>query len=155
LSDLTIRPLTAADAADLSVLLTRDQADYRQHFQAFDASAESLSRILGSARRDRYWGLRFESTLVGLMMLRGFDEGYEAPSFGVYIAQPWSRKGLGRLALTYAETWCRLSGCSELMLSVHADNGHARREYERAGFRATGEQTSRGHDIMRKRLPAR
>lgn len=147
-----IRRLTPADAADLSRLLTSDDVAYRRHFAPFETTVEALAHVLGGARRDMFWGITVDGALAGLTMLRGLDAGYEAPAFGVYVAQSSSRRGLGRLAVAYAEAWCRLEGCAELMLSVHADNAPARRIYEHEGFHATGEVTDRGHAIMRKRL---
>jgi len=155
LSDLVIRPLTPGDAEELSRLLTRDDEAYRRHFVPFETTMEALARVLGGALRDRFWGIAVDGSLAGLIMLRGLDAGFEAPAFGVYVAQSRSRRGLGRLALAYVEAWCRLEGCAELMLSVHADNVHARRMYEHDGFCATGETTERGQAIMRKRLSDR
>jgi GNAT superfamily N-acetyltransferase len=155
LSDPVIRRLTSADAADLSRLLTEDDARYRAYFVGLDTAPPALARMIEDARRDRFWGIAIDGTLAGLIMLRGLDAGYDAPAFGVYVAQSWSRRGLGRLAMVYAEAWCRLEGCAELMLSVDADNVQARRIYEDEGFDATGEKTDRGHAIMRKRLANR
>lgn len=147
-----IRRLTPDDAAALSRLLTSDAPVYRQNFTPFETTVEAITHVLDAARRDRFWGVTIDGALAGLIMLRGLDAGFDTPAFGVYIAQASSRHGLGRLAVAYAETWCRLEGCRELMLSVHTDNTHAKRVYEHEGFCATGEMTDRGHAIMRKRL---
>ena len=147
-----IRRLTPDDAAALSRLLTNDALPYRQNFTPFETAPEAIARMLGAARRDGFWGVTIDGALAGLIMLRGLDAGFDTPAFGVYVAQASSRRGLGRLAVAYAESWCRLEGCRELMLSVHADNTYAKRVYEHEGFVATGELTDRGHAIMRKRL---
>lgn len=155
LAEFGIRPLTAADAAAVARLVTADDAAYRQHFVPFEPVPEGIAAILAAAQRDCYWGIEYGGGLVGLIMLRGLDAGYAAPAFGVYIARRWSARRLGRLALAFAEAWCRLAGLDEIMLSVHPGNLHARREYDRAGFEPTGERTPRGHEIMRKRLVPR
>ena len=152
LSELTIRTLELADTPTLSRLLTADAEDYQRYFAPFDTSAESLSGILAAARRDRYWGIVVDGKLVGLIMLRGFDEGYRVPAFGVFIAQAYSGKRLAKLALGYAEAWSRLSGCEAIMLSVHPDNVRARLAYERDGFQFTGEHSRLGHRVYRKAL---
>jgi RimJ/RimL family protein N-acetyltransferase len=86
------------------------------------------------AKRDRYWGIRWGKNLAGFFMLRGFDEGYERPSFGVFIVEAFSHYGLGKLALYYSLSWCRLNKIKAVMLKVHPDNIYARRIYEEAGF---------------------
>jgi len=93
----------ASDAAALHALLTGDDVEYGRHFVGLDADPEALARTLASARRDRYWGIVVDDALVGLIMLRGLDAGFEAPAFGVYVARQWSNRRLARLALAHAE----------------------------------------------------
>ena len=133
-------------------LLDADDAEYRQYFLAFDAGAHDLAAMLARARRDRYWGIRAEGRLVGFLMLRGLDEGYTTPAFGVYIGRSHSGKGLGSLALDFAIAWCRLQGHAELMLSVHPSHAAAIHMYQSAGFQFSGASSGRGHDIYRKKL---
>jgi len=152
LNDLRIHILKPADAPDLNHLLTADEPEYRRYFSPFEPSAESIAAILARAQRDRYWGIRSDAVLVGMFMLRGFDDGYRVPAFGVYISQTCSHKGLGNLALQYALAWCRLNSLDEIMLSVHPDNASARRIYEREGFEFNAEYSSKGHWIYRKKL---
>jgi RimJ/RimL family protein N-acetyltransferase len=149
--DLVIDELTGQHGAELSRLLLSGRPEYSQHFTPFSYEADDLAEHLATARRDRYWGLRWQGELVGFFMLRGFDQGYERPSFGIYIAEPFAHRGLATLALHYALSWCRLHGVAAVMLKVHGDNVHARRAYERAGFRFTGVCPNTGHDMMEKR----
>jgi len=152
LKDLKISTIKPTDAPALSYLLSADAQGDRQYFVPFDTAPESLSTRLASARRDCYWGI-FEGTrLVGMFMARGLDEGFAIPSFGVYIAQSFSRRGLSKLALQYTISWCLLNGITDLMLSVHPDNVYARRVYEAAGFEFTNQSSKLGHWIYIKRL---
>ena len=152
---LEIRSLTETDAGVVSELLTADPLEYREHFHPFSPDEESVRGVLGAADRDGYWGIwSGESGLVGLVMLRGLDAGFAAPAFGVYVARSESGSGIATLALSFAETWCRLNGCAEIMLTVHGDNSAARRLYEAAGYRFDGEHSDAGHRIYRKSLSA-
>ena len=85
-------------------------------------------------------------------MLRGLDEGYAAPAFGVYVAKSHAAKGIGTLALQFAMTWCRLNECPEIMLSVHPAQAAGVHIYQRFGFQFTGDSSSRGHHIYRRTL---
>lgn len=152
MSELQIRALGPADASSLSTLLSADRPAYREHFQGLRADEAELAATIAGAVRDCYWGILVDGQLATLVMLRGLDAGYIAPAFGVYVGERWSGHGLASLALAFAESWCRLAGCPELMLTVHADNEAARRLYEREGFRFAGEHSPRGQRIYRKSL---
>lgn len=131
---LTIFHLQPYHSEALSALLLDEDPVYGQYFTPFSFEAESLESRLSMVKKDRYWGIRWEGELAGFFMLRGFDEGYERPSFGIFIAESFSRYGLGKLGLYYALSWCRLNGIKAVMLKVHPDNIYARRIYEEAGF---------------------
>ncbi|MEW5984347.1 MAG: GNAT family N-acetyltransferase [Acidobacteriota bacterium] len=152
MTELAIAGLQASDAVSVGQLLAGDDPDYARYFVAFDGGAPAIAAMIANARRDRYWGIRSAGRLIGIVMLRGLDAGYATPAFGVYIAQSCAGAGLGRLALEFATTWCRLNGYPEIMLSVHPDHTAAVRLYEAAGFRPDGTFTPRGHGIYRKSL---
>ncbi|WP_223910680.1 GNAT family N-acetyltransferase [Geobacter sp. AOG1] len=150
MKDIQINRLVPSDAPALSKLLTTDDNVYRQYFIPFPADFNSLEVRLGTVREDRYWGIWYGGNLAGFFMMRGFDEGYQRPSFGVYIAQAYSRKGLSGFALDYCMCWCRVNSIETMMLKVHPDNHYARQTYEKAGFSALGICHRTGHTIMEK-----
>jgi ribosomal-protein-alanine N-acetyltransferase len=67
-------------------------------------------------------------------MLRGWDEGYSIPSFGVAVGVPYRGAGIARSLLRYAIASARERGAVTLMLKVHLDNPNARHLYESEGF---------------------
>ncbi|MGA3171998.1 MAG: N-acetylneuraminate synthase [Chthoniobacteraceae bacterium] len=136
-------PLTPADAGALSAILTAANPEYVAHFHPFDFDEATIRAQLERARRDRFWGFRAAAgELAGFYMLRGFDEGYERPAFGVFIAERFAGVGLACAALLLATKWCKQNEVKEIMLTVHPENITARRIYEKAGFLVseTGEQ---------------
>lgn len=155
MKDLSVARLAKSDATALSRLLSSDSNDYKQYFIPFDADEKSLAVRLGSVVQDRYWGIGFGNILIGLFMLRGFDEGYQRPSFGVYISHAYSGKGLARFALEYCISWCRLNGIDRMMLKVHPENHYARKTYEDAGFVPVEICRRTGHTIMERRWSER
>jgi len=129
-----IAPLTPEEAGELAAIFKAARPGYIAHFHPFAFDEESVRAQLEGARRDRYWGIRCGGELAGIFMLRGFNDGYERPAFGVFIAEHFAGRGLARRALAEAEKWCRENGIAEMMLTVHRENTTAVRVYEEAGF---------------------
>lgn len=143
-------PLLPEDSKRLSMLPVNSDTDYGKYFIPFSNGNKGLKDALQSARDDRYWGIWFGKELAGFFMLRGFDEGYLRPSFGVFISQTFSNRGLSSLALDYAMSWCRLNGISSMILKIHPDHKYAARVYEKAGFRFVEVCQRTGHSVMEK-----
>jgi RimJ/RimL family protein N-acetyltransferase len=148
--DLEIVPLTPSDAGELSAMLCAARPEYAAHFHPFAFDEETVRRQLDHARRDRYWAIRSGGELAGFFMLRGFDEGYERPSFGVFIAERFAGRGLARRALAESIKWCEQNAVAEMMLKVYRENAAALRIYEEAGF--TIAETRGNEIVMTKRL---
>lgn len=148
-----IRELTANDATELARLLASQKPEYLAHFHPFDFQESSIRQVLESALKDRFWACVVESQIAGFFMLRGFDQGYTRPSFGVFVAEKFSGRGLARAALTFAIHWCSQNRVSKIMLKVCPDNLTARRLYLDAGFAPAGICQSTSHEIMELTLP--
>ncbi len=142
-----IFPLTPDDARELTALLTAARPEYIEHLHPFPFTVEEIHRRLAGNREDRWWGLRVGGELAGFYMLRGWDDGFTRPAFGVFIAEAFARQGLARRALATAVEYCRAAGAPAVMLTVHPDNERARSAYEAAGFQHEGENAATGHHI--------
>ncbi len=152
MTELEIRALAAADAGEFSDMLLENGGAYSQYFRPFSFEREAVFDMLTQSQRDRYWGAYCQGALAGFFMLRGFDAGYERPSYGVLIRESRAGLGLASLALRFALSWCRVQGVAAVMLKVHPENSVARRIYERAGFRETGVCETSGQTIMERRF---
>lgn len=151
MNNLTMRTLQVSDAEALSHLLTEDP-DYSQYFVPFETPTPAyFTRLLDSADLDCYRGIFKDDELVGMYMLRGFDEGYTRPSFGVYISKACAGCGLATLALRWCLSYCRLNRLPAVMLKVHPDNDAARHIYEKNGFVFLQTDSRTGHQMMEKR----
>jgi RimJ/RimL family protein N-acetyltransferase len=140
-------PLTVAEAPALAGLLATERKEYLAHFHPFAFDAATLAARLHAAREDRYWAIHAGGELAGFCMLRGWDEGYSRPSFGIVVAETFAGRGLAREALAFCIEYCRARAVKTLILSVHPDNHRARRTYERAGFVRTGPKPGTDHDL--------
>jgi RimJ/RimL family protein N-acetyltransferase len=148
---LEILKLDGGQARLISRILTTARPEYVQWFHPFPFDESSVRRVLDDAMRDRYFGLFADGDLAGFFMLRGLDQGYERPAFGVFIAEAYANLRLSKLAMEYSLAWCRLSGIRAVMLKVHPENGYARHVYERAGFKPIGSCPETGHRMFELR----
>ncbi len=152
LKDIYIFTLNPADAGELTALLISSRKEYSEHFIPFPFEFDVIKKILTEKILDRYFGLRVDGKLAGFYMLRGFDNGYQIPSYGVWIAEEFSGRGLSKLTLQHAVAFCKLNGIKKLMLKVAPDNLTAKSIYENFGFAFSGVDKNIGHLIYFKDL---
>ncbi len=147
----TIRPLAAADAKMISEFMLPQTTTYLRFFYAFGANETALAETLATAEKDVYSGVFWQSELIGVFMLRGWDAGYEVPSFGVLIADKYRGGAFMRLTLDTAKLICRLSGAKRLMAKIHPEN-MSPRAARRLGLHQTGFEESTGNVIYHLEL---
>lgn len=150
--ELTISRLNSIDSGKVFQLLTATKPEYSRYFTPFSFDLDTISHLLKSAIQDCYWGMHLDEELAGFFMLRGFDSGYQRPSFGVFIAERFSNNSLSSLALQYSLSWCKLNNISRIMLKVHPENKFARRAYEKAGFQLLEVLPDSGQLLFEKQL---
>lgn len=104
-------------------------------FDPFALTAEQARGIAIEPSRDLYYVLVHGERLLALSMLRGFDEGYEVPSFGVLVDRESRGGGMGRRLAEWTIEQATLRGCEAVRLTVYADNPAARNLFVSLGFR--------------------
>jgi len=117
---------------DLFDEMAADSASGYFHPHPFDT--ESARRIARYQGKDLYCAARDEHGLLAYGMLRGWDEGYDVPSLGLYVSGPVRGAGIGSLMMVYLHAAARLRGCRSVRLTVNADNAFARSLYEKCGY---------------------
>lgn len=136
---LHIRPLTDADPAALAELLSQSAEAYTRFFHPFDFSAATIALLAFKSVVDQWFMLEVEVAGLfqpaGFYMLRGLDEGFPDPMYGVFVAERYSGLGLARLTLAHAEVQCRLNGWEHIRLKVDPSNARAHKLYTSCGFR--------------------
>ncbi|MEK6279300.1 MAG: GNAT family N-acetyltransferase [Acidobacteriota bacterium] len=145
-TDLIVRPLNIEDAGTVSAMLLAQPAQYSRFFFAFDFNKEQIIDILKKRVKDVYSGMFWRGELVGIFMLRGWDSGYEVPSFGVLVAEKFRGGALMKVSLDIAKLICRLMGAPRLMAKIHPDNVSPRGA-SRLGFVQTGIETETGNIV--------
>lgn len=144
MEELTIRPLTGNDAKDLESLLQSQSPSYVRFFTPFRFDAVTLKNLLDDQKRDVYMGLFWARRLAGLFMLRGWDEGYDLPAFGILIDEKLRGSGLEMLSLETAKILCKLRGAPGMITKVHPSNMSAEGVLRKTGFALRGEEAQTG-----------
>jgi ribosomal protein S18 acetylase RimI-like enzyme/glycosyltransferase involved in cell wall biosynthesis len=132
---LAVREVTAADRFDLAALFERNRSGaVGATFDPFPLSAEEAERIAAHAGRDGYFVGVEGDTAVAMSMLRGFDAGFEVPSFGIFVDAEAQRRGIGRRLTEWTVKEARRRGAAAVRLSVYASNAAALALYDALGF---------------------
>lgn len=133
--EVIIREVSPSDAVELGCFLcgNADIATLR-HFKPFPLTRETADRIALLPRRDLYYVALCNNRIAGLSMLRGWDEGYDIPSFGLLIGREFRGRGLGRRLALWTIEAAGAAGCRNVRLTVNASNLPGVKLYESLGF---------------------
>lgn len=133
--EVDILCLTTTHTVTLGRLFARIAVDPKNsqfHPHPFsDAEAERICTLAGN---DKYVVLRSGCDFQGYGMLRGWNEGFSIPSLGIYIAPELRGTGAARLLMQHLHLIARLSGATQVRLSVYKENFTAFRLYESMGY---------------------
>ena len=129
-----LEPRHAAQLGDLFLSLAADPE--ASHFHPYPMTRQQARNITRTAASGRYiyFGAFVGGRLAGFAMLRGWDEGYAVPSFGVAVDLGYRSRGIGRILLRHAIRRARDRGAKAMILKVHGGNPGARQLYESEGF---------------------
>lgn len=116
-----IRPLEPKDAELIVDFMQARPPEHIRYFYAFGADKSAIAEILSASESDVYSGIFWQDELIGIFMLRGWDAGYEIPSYGVLINENHRGKSLFELTIDAAKLICKLSGAKQLMVKMHSD----------------------------------
>jgi ribosomal-protein-alanine N-acetyltransferase len=148
--DVNFKRLRIGDALKLSAMLVEAPAAYSRYFIPFVFDAESVRSVLRKAKKDIYFAIKVNGDWAGFYMLRGFDQGYRIPAYGVWIRPKYENCGLAALTLAHAFAICKLNGIGQVLLKVHPKNVKAVKLYEKTGFIRTGSDPRNSNFIYQK-----
>jgi ribosomal-protein-alanine N-acetyltransferase len=135
---IAVRLLTPADAPALGDFFTAaaahpPTADFFHPHPLTAAFAADLCGKLGTIQ-DRYFALFVNDRVAGYGMLRGWDEGYKVPSFGVCVHPALQGAGVGHALTTFGIDESRRAGAEKVRLTVYKRNAVAAHLYTKYGF---------------------
>jgi ribosomal protein S18 acetylase RimI-like enzyme len=134
-SEPVVREIVPADEACLGRFFSENNvpAVVRQ-FHPFALTCEKARAITCNPGRDLYYGAFYGNRMVGFTMLRGWDEGYSVPSFGILVDLKFHGRGLGEKLTAFTIGEARRLGCPRVRLTVYASNASALQFYMTQGF---------------------
>jgi ribosomal protein S18 acetylase RimI-like enzyme len=94
----------------------------RHNFNPHSWELDDLKHMLAKARKDKYFGVFTDGYMVAYGMLRGVDDGFPWPRLGLVVDKDYRKKGMGKLLLTFLETYCKVEGYEYLELRVLKTN---------------------------------
>ena len=144
---LTIQQLKLADVAAVAEFMRLQSPEYLNFFYAFGLEESAIAEMLESAEKDVYSGVFWRGELVGIFFLRGWDAGYEMPSFGVIIDENYRGRAFLNLTVDAAKLICKLSGINRYMVKIHPHNTPLA-NVQRMGFYQVGVEESTGNVIF-------
>ncbi|PDT64981.1 GNAT family N-acetyltransferase [Bradyrhizobium ottawaense] len=130
---LDARPGHVTLLAELFAIIAADPSSRRFHPHPFTQA--DAARICSYHGNDRYVVLRVDDRFLAYGLLRGWDEGYAAPSLGIFVAPELRRRGASRLLMEHLHLVARLSGATQIRLKVYPDNISALKLYLSLGYR--------------------
>jgi ribosomal protein S18 acetylase RimI-like enzyme len=133
---LSFVQITAADADVLAALFSRirsDPASRGFHPHPFtDEEAKARAAYRG---RDCYVLMFCNMDVIGYGLLRGWDEGYEIPSLGIYVVDEHRGSNAAKSLMEHLLHVAKVRGASRVRLRVHPDNARALAFYRKLGWR--------------------
>jgi ribosomal protein S18 acetylase RimI-like enzyme len=135
---LRIRPIAASDAAGLGAFFEALAADAEAatFFHPHPLTAEQAQTLCRAASetRDGYYIAEYAGRIVGYSMLRGWDEGYEVPSWGGAVHPALRDAGIGKQLLVHAVAESQSRGAKRMRLTVYKSNTRGVHVYGKIGF---------------------
>lgn len=133
-----IRRVTAADAIGLGRFFAQIAGDAEAsrffHPHPFTQDTATYLAWHSQGKRDRYFVAEHRGNVVGYSMLRGWDEGYEIPSWGGCVLPALRDAGIGKCLLLHGIREARGVGAAQLRLTVYKENVRAVYVYRKIGF---------------------
>lgn len=106
-----------------------------RYFTPFPLTRETAHWIACEQHQDKYYFGIVDNELVGFSMLRGWEEGYSIPSFGMFIDKAQQGLGYGKQLLDLTIDAAKQLGCRQIRLSVRMGNHSAYKIYKSRGFK--------------------
>jgi ribosomal protein S18 acetylase RimI-like enzyme len=124
-------------------------------FDPFPLTPAQARSIALEPHEDAYYLASEGRAPVGMSMLRGFEQGFQIPSFGILVDREHYGQGIGRRLTEWTIEQARLRSCPALRLSVYADNAAAHGLYLSLGFIERERQVVQRESRPREKLVMR
>lgn len=103
-------------------------------FHPHGFSQEDAYRLCNYTGKDLYYAITNDEDIVGYGLVRGWDEGFEVSSLGIYVSEKYRGRGIARMFMSFLHLSAKLQGASQMRLKVYKDNLKAIRLYVSLGY---------------------
>jgi ribosomal protein S18 acetylase RimI-like enzyme len=139
-------------AALVEMLGAVAQHDALHHFSPHGFDADCVTALCSNVRKDLYYVLTSDASVIGYGLLRGWEEGFDTPSLGIAIHPSYRGNGHGRMLMGFLHSAARARGAEQVRLRVHASNTSAVALYRQFGYRFETPADSQGLLVAHLRL---
>jgi len=113
---------------------TIEETGDSRKFHPHPFTKEEARKLVQYQGQDLYYILVKNKEIIGYGILRGWDEGYDIPSLGIYLHPSYRGKGLGKMMMVFLHAAARERGASQVRLKVYCDNQRAICLYQKMGY---------------------
>jgi ribosomal-protein-alanine N-acetyltransferase len=106
-----------------------------EYFTPHPIDGLHISNIIDNKKKDYYIIVFNENKIIGYLLLRGYDEGYEIPSLGIILDKNYRGSGLSKLCMYYLEYITFLNCSDKIRLTVKKENKIAINLYQKLGYK--------------------
>ncbi len=132
---LVMRRLRHSDLNKLIAFFVRNNClEVTHNFRPFPLIEQSAGDLLKPDRKDLFFILEENDAFLAFSMLRGKDEGFDIPSFGIFVDWEHQCCGYGNHLSEWTFYWADQAGIPRIRLSVYEDNYKAISLYKKYGF---------------------
>lgn len=137
--NITVEIIKRKDIKNLANLFFEDSREEDNFFNQFTTKQEMIE-VLNSTKKDLFFLIKHLDNICGYMSLRGLDDGYENPRFGIYIFSEFRNRNIATNAIKFLFLFCiRKKNFTYIDLIVDKDNIKAIGLYKSLGFKSTNE----------------
>lgn len=126
--------------------------DITNTFDPFPLTVESAHWIACQPHQDKYYLAISGGIMVGFSMLRGWEEGYSVPSFGMFVDYGHQGRGFGNAILDLTIQEAKNLNCRQIRLSVFSNNPIALKMYLSRGFQQMRRELIEHHGIRVEKI---
>lgn len=105
-------------------------------FHPHPFSIQEATRLCNLNSKDLYYVVMDGDLFVAAYgILRGWDDGYDVPSLGIYVDARYRGLGIGKMLMHFLHCSAKHKGASQVRLKVYKDNTQAVKMYESLGYK--------------------
>jgi ribosomal protein S18 acetylase RimI-like enzyme len=104
-------------------------------FHPHPFSIQEATRLCNINSKDLYYVVMDRDNVAAYGMLRGWDEGYDVPSLGIYVSSDYRGLGIGKMFMQFLHCAAKNAGAKRIRLKVDRDNTPAVMLYDALGYK--------------------